>query len=160
LHSITGEKFRLQFKSRIKTRSGYKFALNYRLPSGEQKTDFVSIGDTVAGVKVVKYEEKMVEVRKNFPKDDRSELTVEKKDGEKIVLVIGKRTMHVNFTAHLELTLPDGTIRKIDASKNDEFEVEGAVYKVIDIDGDNGRVIIHGKSNQKEVVIQRTSESV
>jgi len=160
LISITGEKFGLQFKSRIKTRSGYKFALNYRLPSGEQKTDFVSIGDTVAGVKIVKYEEKLIEVRKNFPKEDRSELTVEKKDGEKIILVIGKRTLHINFTAHLELTLPDGEIIKIDASKNDEFEVEGAIYKVIDIDGDKGPVIIRGKSNQKKIVIRLTSESV
>jgi len=154
---ITGEKFGLQFKSRIKTRSGYKFCLNYRLPSGETKTDFVAVGDSVAGVTVISYEEILVEVRKNFPKKDLSELTVKTKDGDLIVLVRGKSALHVKLTAHLVLTLPDDTERKIDAAKNDVFEIEGAKYKVIAIDGDKSRVIIHDVLNKKEIVVHRIS---
>ena len=160
LVSITGEKFGLRFKSRIRTKSGYKFAINYKLPTGEVKSDFVSIGDTVAGVLIEKYEEKYIETRKNFPKKDVSELTLLTKSGDRIVLVIGKATGHIKLTAHLVLTLPDGKKVKFDLAKNDEFEVDGKMYKVIAIDGDNKRVVIRDKSNQKEIVIQRTSASV
>lgn len=160
LESITGEKFGLRFKSRIKTGSGYKFVLNYRLPTGEVKTDFVSIGDTVAGVVVEKYEEKFIETRKNFPKKDVSELTLLTKTGDRIVLVIGKATRHVKLTAHLTLTLPDGKTVKFDVAKNDEFDVDDKMYKVIAIDGVKKNVVIRDKSNQKEIVIQRTSASI
>ncbi len=154
LDKITGEKFDLQFKSRVKTRSGYKFGINYRLPSGETKTDFVVIGDVVAGVAIVNYKEIMVRVRENFPKKDLSELTVKTKDGDIIVLVKGKAARHVKLTAHLILMQPDGAEQKIDVVKNDEFEIEGIKYKVIDIDGDKSRVIIQGVLDKKKIVIQ------
>lgn len=156
---ITGEKFGLQFKSRIRTGSGYKYALNYRLPTGETKTDFVVIGATVADVTIVSYKEIKVETRPNFPKKDVSELTVKTKDGDIIVLVKGKAALHVKLTAHLVLTLKDDTERKIDVTRNDEFEIEGTTYKVIAIDGDKSHVVIQDVLKNKKIIIRRPSES-
>ena len=157
LESITGKKFGLRFSSRIKTKSGYKYGLNYRLPSKEIKTAFVALGDTVDGVTVVSYTNKLVEVRKNFPKKDVSELKVRTPDGEEIVLVLRKATRHIKLTAHMVLSLPNGKQKRFDAAKNDEFKIDGKVYKVIDIDGDNKRVVINDQINKREMVIQRAA---
>ena len=160
LNKITGEKFDLQFKSRIKTRSGYKFGLNYRLPTGETKTDFVAIGAIVADVEIISYKEILVKAKSAVGKitRDDSELTVKTKDGDLIVLTKNKPAQHVKLTAHMILRLADGSERKIDVAKNDEFEIEGAKYKVIDIDGGKSRVIIQGLIDKKKIVIQHESK--
>lgn len=156
LVKITGEKFGFQFKSRAKTRSGYLFGINYRLPNGETKTDFVAIGDTVAGVfTVIGYKEKFVEVKKNFPKEDRSELTVKTEKGDIITLVKGKAARHVKLTAHMVLVTPDGKEQKFDVSKKDEFKVDGIKYRVIDIDGDKSLVLILDVPDKKKIKISK-----
>lgn len=154
LKSITGERFALLFKSRINTGHGYKFVLNYRLPDGRIKTEFVKVGDKVAGVTVSNYREHKVRVRDNFPKEDRSELTLTTKGGDDIVLQIGKPTKRVKLTAHLMLPHADGKNETFDVTKNDKFEIEGAVYKVITIDGDKGTVIIQDEINKKRTEIK------
>jgi hypothetical protein len=157
---ITGKRFGLRFNSRVKTRSGYKFGLNYRLPSGETKTDFAEIGDTVAGFKLIKYEEKMVMVDKPFKhKADLSELTLSTPQGELIILVKGKARLHVELTAHLALTLPDGTVEKLAVKKDATFDLDGATHRVIAIDVGEGRVVIRDERNQREIVVKRAEPS-
>ena len=159
LVSITGKKFGLRFQSRIKTKSGYKYGLNYRLPSGEIKTDFVKIGDKVAGVTVKGYKEKKDKVHKNTLNKDISELTVVTDDGEPIVLVIHKATLHTKLVAHLVLPGKDGSQKKFDVSKNGKINLEDAVYKVIDIDGDKKLVVLQPESGQKRIVIRQGAKS-
>ncbi len=155
LKSITGKKFGLRFKSRIKTGSGYKFSLNYRLPNGEIKTDFVKIGDKVASVTIHSYTPKEIKDKHGFKKDV-SELVVVTEDGEKIVLVMGKATLHVKLIAHLVLPMHGGKEKRFDVSNKDVFELEGAKYKVIDIDSTKRRVIISPTNSHKKIVIQGT----
>jgi len=158
LEKITGKRFGLRFNSRVKTRSGFKFGLNYRLPDGTTKTDFAEIGDTVAGFTLKKYEEKMVEVEKPFRHTaDLSELTLETEDGKTIVLVKGKPQLHVELTAHLALTLPDGSVKRLAVKKDETFELDGAMHRVIAIDVAEGRVVIRDESKQREIVVQRAS---
>jgi hypothetical protein len=162
LNKITGEKFDLQFKSRIKTKSGYKFGLNYRLPTGETKTDFVAIGAIVADVEIMSYKEILVKAKSavGMSTRDDSELTVKTKDGDLIVLTKNKPAQHVKLTAHMILGLANGSERKIDVSKNEGFEIEGVGYQVIAIDGGKSRVIIQGVIDKKKIVIQRESKQV
>jgi hypothetical protein len=157
LEEIKGKKFGLHFKSRVKTRSGYKFGLNYRLPTGETKTDFVKIGDVVAGFTVTKYDEKFVEVEVPFKrKVDVSELTLTASDGETIVLTKGKAKLHIELTAHLKLLLPpDDSVRKLALRKDETFELDGSSYKVIAIDSNKVRVIILDEQTKLEIVITR-----
>jgi hypothetical protein len=156
LEGISGKRFGLRFNSRVKTASGYKFGLNYKLPTGETKTDFVAIGDEVAGFTVTNYEEKHAQVEKPFPhKADVSELTLTTKDDETIVLVMGKARLHVELTAHIKLVLSEGIVQQHGLMKDDSFEVEGTRYVVIDIDAAKQRVILLNESDQKEIVLQR-----
>jgi len=156
LVNITGERFALLLKSRLKTRSGDKFAINYRLPSGETKTDFVKIGETIAGFKVTNYEEKgrMVEVPFKH-REDVSELTLMTKDDEPIVLVMRKARLHVELTAHLSLSLPDGTIKVQTVKKDATFKIDGALHRVIAIDVAKGHVVIRDERNKREIVVER-----
>ena len=157
LEGITGKRFALRFNSRVKISDDeYKFGLNYKLPTGETKTDFVKLGEQVAGFKVTKYEEKMVMVEKPFKhKADLSELTLMTKDGEFIVLVMGQSRLHVELTAHLSLTLSGGEVKEHALKKDATFELDGVVHKVIAIDAAKQRVVIRDESNQKEIVVKR-----
>jgi hypothetical protein len=157
LVSITGKRFALRFNSRLKiSEDQYKFGLNYKLPTGETKTDFVKLGDTVAGFKLTKYEFKQVMVEKPFKhKADLSELTLMTKDGEFIVLVKGKARLHVELTAHLSLTLRGGEVKEHAVKKDATFELDGVLHKVIAIDAAKQRVVIRDERNQKEIVVKR-----
>ncbi len=154
LVKITGEKFGFQFKSKVRTKSDHKFGINYRLPTGETKTDFVAIGETVADViTLVSYKEIIEKVK--LVRVDSSELTVKTKDDDIIVLVKGKAARHVKLTAHMLLTLADNTEHKIDVPKNYEFEVEGGKYRVIDIDDDKSLVVILDVLKKKKINISK-----
>jgi len=158
LERITGKRFGLRFNSRVKTRSGFKFGLNYRLPDGTTKTDFAEIGDTVAGFTLKKYEEKSAKVETTITRIvDVSELTLETEDGKTIVLVKGKAQLHVELTAHLMLTMPDDSVIRREVKEDETFELDGATYRVIAIDVAEGRVVIRDESNQREIVVQRAS---
>lgn len=155
LKSITGKKFGLRFNSRIKTGKGLKFGLNYRLPSGETKTDFVTVGEQVARFTVKAYTPKEVKVLKPFPRtEDRSELTLVTEDGEAIVLVKGQAKLHVELTAHLQLTLPDGAGAEYAVKKDDVFKLDEAAYQVIAIDAEERRVILQDERSQNKIVVQ------
>jgi hypothetical protein len=158
LERITGQRFGLRFNSRVKTKSGYKFGLNYQLPDGTTKTDFAEIGDTVAGFILKGYEEKMVKVEKPFPHTaDLSELTLATEDGQIIVLVKGKARLHVELTAHLTLMMPDGSVTRQAVKKDETFELDGAMHRVIAIDVAEARVVIRDERKQREIVVQRAS---
>jgi hypothetical protein len=150
----------LRFNSRVRTKSGYKFGLNYRLPSGETKTDFVEIGDMVAGFKITNYEAKEEMVEKPFKrKVDVSELTLVTEDGKTIVLVKGKARLHVELTAHLSLALPDGRLEELAVKNDATFELDGATHRVIDIDVAEDRVVLRDERNQREIVVSRSDEN-
>lgn len=155
LSSITGEKFGMLFKSRIKTSKGNMFVLNYRLPNGEVKTAFARIGETVAGATLNKYTENLVRVHKNSPREDHSTLTIITKRGDPIVLEIGKPTKRVRLTAHLVLPRPGGKNLKFDVSEKDKFEIEGAVYRVITIDGNKERVVVQDDISKRKTVVTK-----
>ncbi|MBT3194633.1 MAG: hypothetical protein HN341_18970 [Verrucomicrobia bacterium] len=157
---IAGKRFGLRFNSRVRTKSGYKFGLNYRLPSGETKTDFVEIGDMVAGFKITNYEAKEEMVEKPFKrKVDVSELTLVTEDGKTIVLVKGKARLHVELTAHLSLALPDGRLEELAVKNDATFELDGATHRVIDIDVAEDRVVLRDERNQREIVVSRSDEN-
>jgi hypothetical protein len=160
LERITGKRFGLMFNSRVRTRSGYKFGLNYRLPSGETKTDFAEIGDVVSGFTVAKHEEKKVKVQEPFPHTaDLSELTLTAKDGSSIILVKGKARTHIELTAHLKLTTPDGSVQRKAVMEDDVFELDGGQHRVIAIDAAKRLVVLRIESSEKEIVLQQVSES-
>ncbi len=161
LEKISGKRFGLRFNSRIKDASGnYKFGLNYRLPDGTTKTDFAKIGDTVAGFTLKAYEEKMVQVEKPFKRTaDLSELTLTTEDGQTIVLVKGKARLHVELTAHLMLTLPDGSVKRQAVKKDEVFELDGVKHTVIAIDVAEGRVVIRDEQRGREIVVLRSTSA-
>ncbi len=161
LKSITGKSFGLRFNSRVRTKSGYKFGLNYRLPSGETKTDFAEIGDTVAGFTLTKYEEKKAKVEKPFPHTaDVSELTLTTAEGEVIILVKGKARLHVELTAHLVLTLLDGSLQNKMVTEDEIFDLEGIPHKVIAIDVGESRVVIRDERSGREIVVQGSDAGI
>jgi hypothetical protein len=157
LASITGKRFDLRFNSRLKiSPDEYRFGLNYKLPSGETKTDFVKLGEQVAGFKVTKYEFKQVMVDKPFRrKVDVSELTLMTKDGEFIVLIKGQPRLHVELTAHLSLTLRGGEVKEHAVKKDATFELDGVLHKVIAIDAAKQLVVLRDERNRKEIVVKR-----
>ncbi|MFU8780443.1 MAG: Amuc_1099 family pilus-like system protein, partial [Kiritimatiellia bacterium] len=42
--NVESQRFALQFRSRMRTPTGFRFGINYTLPNGSVKTDFVDIG--------------------------------------------------------------------------------------------------------------------
>lgn len=159
LTGISGTQFALRFNSRIRTQSGgYKFGLNYKLPNGQIKTDFVELGELVAGFKVEKYEDKQREpaTPPAIGVVDRSELTLLASKGDAITLVIGQPVQYVELTAHLSLTLR-GSVETYKVRKGDTFELDGRKYTVIDIDAKGQLVIITEEQSRMNRTITLTT---
>lgn len=153
VEDVEGRRFGLQFKSRIRTQTGYKFGVNYRLPNGQIKTDFVELGENVGGFELESYEEKVVKAEPPRPgMVDRSELTIITPRGDQIILVKDQPVMHVELTAHLEL---DRATPEFEASvrQREQFDLDGATYKVIAIDAKTKRVIIQNISNRQKIMV-------
>lgn len=141
---VESQRFGLQFRSRVRTHTGFRFGINYMLPSGDTKTDFVEIGESVTGFKIEGYEEKWVAAAPPTPgKVDRSELTVRSPKGDLIVLVKDEPVKHVELTAYLRVDREGVTLAF--ATQSDEtFTFDGAQYRVIEIDAQNRNVIVRG----------------
>lgn len=155
LDNITGTQFGLRYNSRVKTASGYKFGLNYRLPSGEIRTEFVKIGDTVEGFKVESHMEKSEPAKPpKMGKEDVSELTLLTPKGDPIMLVMGRAVSYVELIAHLSLTLRD-EVQRFDKRKGESFEVDGGTYSVIDVDAKGRSVVIRGEAADSTITIQQ-----
>lgn len=155
LEKISGTQFGLRFNSLIRTASGFRFGLNYKLPDGQTKTDFVDIGGTVAGFKVDRYEEKLE--RAQPPRlgiDDLSELTLRTEKGDAITLVKNQPVQYVELIARLSLALR-GTVERRDVHKGEEFTLDGRTYAVIDIDAKAQHVIIMDKESRLERTIRQ-----
>ncbi len=155
LDNITGTQFGLRFNSRVTTGSGFKFGLNYRLPDGSMRTEFVKIGDTVEGFKVERYEEKSEPAKQpGLSKVDVSELILLTPKGEPITLVKERAVRYVELIAHLSLKLRD-EVQRFEKRKGDSFEVDGGTYSVIDVDGKGGSVVIRGESADSTITIRQ-----
>jgi hypothetical protein len=154
LEKITGTQFALQFNSRITTASGPKFGLNYRLPSGEIRTEFVKIGDTVEGFKVEDYAFKEVPATPpKLGKVDVSELTLRTPRGDAIVLVKGQARRHIELQATLTLAL-SGAEQRFDRRKDETLEIDGIKYVVIDVD-DKGKLVVIKREGAESVITIR-----
>jgi len=158
LENISGTEFGLRFNSRVRTQDGgFRFGLNYRMPDGQTKTDFVDIGGSVAGFKVEAYEEKMV--RAEPPKlgwEDLSSLTLRTPKGDAIILVKDRAVQYVELVAHLTLKLR-GTIERYAVRKGESFELDGGTYTLIDIDAKARRVVILAKESGLEMTIKQAT---
>ena len=155
LEKISGTQFGLRFNSLVRTASGFRFGLNYRLPDGQTKTDFVDIGGSVAGFKVERYEEKLV--RAEPPKlgfEDFSELTLRTPKGDAITLVKDRAVQYVELIAWLTLDLR-GTIERHDVRKGEDFTLDGRIYTVIDIDAKARHVVVRDKETRSERTIKQ-----
>jgi len=151
---IEGQRFGLQFRSRVRTRDGdYRFGINYQLPNGDTKTDFVKIGGEVSGFVIVSYEERIVPATPPTPGNvDRSELTIRTPRGDAIVLVKDQPVLHVEQTAHLRMgrPLPEHSFGvRVDES----FTLGGGTYRVIGIDAEQSTVIVERLSDNLRYTI-------
>ncbi len=141
---IEGREFGLQFRSRVRTPTGHRFGINYRLPDGETRTDFVELGESVSGFVLETYEERMVPAEPPaMGRVDRSELTIRSPRGDQIVLVMDRAVRHLELRAFLRVDR-DAPQHQMDAQvrRDDTFSLDGIEYKVIDIDEDARRVVI------------------
>jgi hypothetical protein len=155
LDKISGTQFGLRFNSRVRTRSGFKFGLNYRLPSGEIRTEFVKIGDTVEGFKVDSYEEKEEPAKTpSMGKVDVSELTLISPRGDPIILVMNRPVRYVELVASLSIELR-GELQRFDVQKGDPLELDGRTYSVIDVDAKARSVIIKGEGAESVMTIRQ-----
>lgn len=157
LKEISETRFALQFTSRVRTQSGFRFGLNYRLPDGQTKTDFASIGSNVAGFILKAYEEKIVSAEPpRLGREDRSELTLETPLGGTLVLVMNQPKHYIERTAHLQLDLHgEQTLHLVVEGQN--FVLDERNYTVIAIDGDRRRVVIHSHELGKETTISQAT---
>lgn len=148
LQRISGSQFALRFNSSVTTGSGDKFGLNYKLPDGQTKTDFVKIGESVAGFKVAQYEKK---IERAAPPAlgtvDRSELTLLTPKGDPIKLIKGQPVQYVELTAHLTLDFR-GVVQPYAVRKGDDFDLDGRSYSVIDVDAKAQHVIVTDKQTR------------
>ena len=149
---IGGSRFALKFMSRVRTPSGFKFGLNYALPNGQTRTEFVEIGQTVEGFKVESHEGKQGATHPSRPVEDLSELVLLTPRGDRVVLVRDRPTQYVELTARLKLELA-GIREHWDVRKGDDFPIDDRVYRVIDIDAEGPRVVLLDKLTSVETVI-------
>jgi len=157
LDRITEVPFAIRFNSRVRNADGgYKFGLNYRL-KGQTQTDFVEIGQTIAGYKVEKYEEKVVPaVPPKMSREDQSELTLVSPKGVAIVLVKDRPVSNPELTAHLSISLR-GTEVPYVVQQGDRLEVVGKAYTVIGIDGKAQHVIIKNEITGEQRTIRQVN---
>ncbi len=155
LEGITGTQFALRFNSRMTTASGPAFGLNYRLPNGEIRTQFVKIGDTVEGFKVEGYEPKEEAAKPPaMIKQDVSELTLLTPRGDTITLVKGQARQHIELVATLSLSL-SGQEQRFEVRKGDPLEVDGGKYSVIDVDDRDRHVILKLEGADSVITIRQ-----
>lgn len=160
LERISGTEFGLRFNSRVRTQDGgFRFGLNYRMPDGQTKTDFVEIGGMVAGFKVEAYEENLV--RAQPPKlgtEDLSALTLRTPKGDAIILVKDRAVQYVELVAHLVLKLR-GTMERHQVRKGETVVLDGRSYTLIDIDAKARHVVILEKESDLEITIRQAADS-
>lgn len=153
--ALIPDRFLLRFKSKMKQIDGsHKFALNLR---GGAQTFFVSLGESVAGFKVVDFEEKHVEYMQGPTKRirDESVLILERAD-RRIKLVIGQNVQHSEFTAHLLFLVDDSEFQ---LKLQDQFDLDGERYQLIEIDTDREGVVIERLHDKAKFKIWKDRES-
>jgi len=146
VRSIEINPFMLRFRGMMKRQDdSIRFQINTRV-GGE--TYFRSLGETVEGFELHKFEEKHKELERHGTtiRDDVSELTLKRGD-KMIVLVKGREVQYNEYLARLYFLLEK---REIPVRIRDEFELRGIQFRVIDIDADKNRVVIGSLRDGKE----------
>ncbi len=140
--TIEGERFDLEFRSRVRTATGHRFGINYSLPDGTTRTEFVTIGDTIDDFTIASYKEVMVPAEPPRPgMVDRSELTILSPRGDRIVLVLDDPVSHVERTAKLRMGR-ERPQHEFGVRLEDTFTLDGIEYRVIEIDATNRHVVL------------------
>ncbi len=140
--TIEGERFDLEFRSRVRTATGHRFGINYRLPDGTTRTEFLTIGDTIDDFTIASYREVIVPAEPPRPGTvDRSELTILSPRGDRIVLVIDDPVSHVERTATLRMGR-ERPQHSFEVRIEDAFSLDGIQYRVIEIDASNRHVVL------------------
>ena len=105
-----------------------------------QQSYFKQLGDVIDGFKLVNFEDKSKWVTRRGMKIkvDVSELVLEK-DGRSVRLVMGRRQMHLEYSALVHY-LCDGSEHPV--KRGDEVLLGGKAYRVIDIDTDPEPIVI------------------
>jgi hypothetical protein len=146
LKSFSQEPFPLTFPSWV----GDTFAINFI--NHEQPTQFVKIGDTIAGTKFkpVKFTEKY-EADKYGTKVDVSELTIENLENHSQVVLVKEKTATspesvANFIYSWSGTQPIAVKKDQEFSLKPETEIK---YKLIDVQKDKAVIINLQKPTEK-----------
>ncbi len=151
VEKVSSVSFGILFKSRVTTGKGERFGLNYR-QAGQIKTDFVGVGDTVAGFLVSKFDHKTRDVDQPYKhKQDVSELTLVRGD-HTIVLVRGQDYNETEQTAHFVSLFDDA---KYLAKQGEFLTVDGSRYEVIEIDTRGERVVLRPENDSGQTVVVR-----
>ncbi len=140
--SVESQPFNLEFRSRVRTATGYRFGINYRLPDGQGQTAFFEVGDNIQGFEILAFEEKMVRADPTaLLAVDRSELTIRSPRGDRIVLVFDDPVSHVEHKATLRMGR-ERPQHEFEVRVEDTFTLDGVAYRVIEIDAANRRVVL------------------
>jgi len=156
VQSLVADPFHLRFKSVIKLpgRDNRQFAINTR---GDSKTYFKKIGEEVEGFTLHKFEPTFRRAERfgRVMNIDISVLTL--KRGDKLIgLTKGKGVQYNEYTCTL-LFKADNSIYKL--RLNDEFDLQGKRYRLIDIDSDVGHVVIKRVLDGLDLQVRKCTES-
>jgi len=155
VQSLVADPFHLRFKSVIRLPGNAKqFAINTR---GNSKTYFKKIGEEVEGFVLHTFEPKFRRVERfgRVMNIDVSVLTL--KRGDKLIrLTKGKGVEYNEYTCTLLFKADDSTYK---LRLNDEFDLQGKRYKLIDIDSGAGRVVIKRVLDGLDLQVRKCAES-
>ncbi len=155
VQSLVADPFHLRFKSVIRLPGGEKqFAINTR---GNSRTYFKKLDEEVEGFVLHKYEPKLRKVERfgRVMNIDVSILTL--KRGNKLIrLTKGKGVEYNEYTCTLLFKADDSTYK---LRLNNEFDLQGKRYRLIDIDSTAGRVVIKRVLDGVDLQVRQCAES-
>jgi hypothetical protein len=155
VQNLVADPFHLRFKSVIRLPGGEKqFAINTR---GDSKTYFKKPGEEVEGFLLHEFEPKVRRVERfgRVMNIDVSVLTL--KRGDKLIrLTKGKGVEYSEYTCTLLFKADDSTYK---LRLNDEFDLQGKRYRLIDIDSAAGRVVIKRVLDGVDLQVRKCAES-
>ncbi len=155
LQSLVADPFHLRFKSVSKMPDGSRqFAINTR---GDVKTYFKKIGEDIEGFVLQAFEHKVEKVKKSGLMMDVDVSVLTLKRGDKLIgLTKGRGVQYNEYTCTLlfKATMSTYTLRL-----NDEFDLQGKRYKLIDIDSSSERVVIRRLLDGVDLQVRKCAES-
>ncbi len=155
VQSLVADPFHLRFKSVIRLPGNEKqFAINTR---GDAKTYFKKLGEEVEGFVLHEFEPQLRRIERfgRVMNIDVSVLIL--KRGDKLIrLTKGKGVEYNEFTCTLLFKADDSTYT---LRLDDEFDLQGKRYRLIDIDSAAGRVVIKRVLDGLDLQVRKCAES-